>query len=62
MLRNLKFSDLLKSKTFWGGVIALVSTAATTLAPQSAGVAHAVQLLGSLLALVGLVDRTTPAA
>lgn len=60
MLKNIKWGDLLTSKTFWGGFVALISTAATTLAPQSADVAHVVQLLSGLLALVGLVDRTAP--
>lgn len=61
MLKNIKWGDLAYSKTFWGAVLAVVGEAAKVLLPAYAAVI--IQVLGFLLAAVGLVDRTaTPNA
>jgi hypothetical protein len=63
MFKNITWGSLFKSKTFWGAFIALVAEAGKTLFPSNPTVALIIQLLGGLLATLGLVDRTaTPNA
>jgi len=61
MLKNIKWSDLATSKTFWGAVLAVIGEAAKVLLPAYA--ALIIQVVGFILAAIGVVDRTaTPNA
>jgi len=61
MFKNITWGDLLKSKTFWGAFVALISEGVKTLAPANATALLVVQLLSGLLATIGLYDRISPA-
>lgn len=60
MFKNIKFSELFKSKTFLGAALALVCEALKVLFPGNQTVFLLIQLLGGLLGTVGFVDRTSP--
>lgn len=63
MFKNIKWGDLLTSKTFRGAAVALVCEGLKVLFPSNAVALLIIQLLGGLYSAAGLVDRTaTPNA
>lgn len=63
MFKNITWSNLFGSKSFWGSFLTLVAEALKALFPANAKALLVVQMLTALLATIGFIDRTaTPNA